>query len=506
MSIYTTLKGLIESFLLPDNDNNEISAEANREAIFGTIDALGEHRTYAGIVTPTSSAPISEGNIFCIAGEVGTYSNFGGYVHEDEGLIIFTNEGAVWSAEVLDLNYATNDLIELILTNQLTFAHTQRVFTSDIDFTSPDGTGRPIYYQYSSTYPMTTDTTFTGSEVGIAGSKYVVRFVTFAGVENIDFEDILVLENDFDKYGQSGYVYEATFELNSENRCTCRIILQEADTKALGFCQLYTDNEPLYAPEGVTVSPSGYEFDSGVEHPGFAYENGSLIKTTEGDHYTYLSSDFSVSCDTDLTELLATISVEGQPLDSTRAKITLDSQGLTEFSHSGTISTLVKLSEGDAIDFEVQSNKDTNLTFTHAGFTAFFIGETGLASDAVDVLGEVKTELKSSQMVSDLVLDISASVELMENGRQLITLTEDTELNISSITNLEGGFCELQFLASTFVLSLAAGALSDKFSGDAIETGKRNDLVIVWNDAIDENDSSLETRLRSVQNTVLEAY
>ena len=118
----------------------------------------------------------------------------------------------------------------------------------------------------------------------------------------------------------------------------------------------------------------------------------------------------------------------------------------------------------------------------------------------------LREETANTQFAKTLDYDISSSIVLDRNGRQIITLTADTELNVSSITNLEGGFCELQFLASPYVLTLSSGVLSDRFTGDTFEINKRNDLLIVWNDPVDASDTSIGTRLRSIQNTVLDAY
>ena len=66
---------------------------------------------YKGVATPTTAPGTPDGNVFYLATEIGTYANFGGYVHDGKGTVIFSNVTGSWVATKTTI--ATKEMTDL---------------------------------------------------------------------------------------------------------------------------------------------------------------------------------------------------------------------------------------------------------------------------------------------------------------------------------------------------------------------------------------------------------
>ena len=108
MGNYEQLKQAI-SDVIKTNGNQEITGAILQKALLTIISTVGDGATFAGIATPTTNPGTPDQNLFYIATQKGTYSNFGGYVLENE-VIIFSNNSGNWVSSIVGI--PTNNRIE----------------------------------------------------------------------------------------------------------------------------------------------------------------------------------------------------------------------------------------------------------------------------------------------------------------------------------------------------------------------------------------------------------
>lgn len=385
MALYQTLKDLINS-LLPDNNNNEITAANNRTALFDIIEVLGEFRTLMGVATPSTTPSTTEGLNFYLAGQQGTYVDFDGYIHNTEGLLLLTNdENGAWSGEVIDVGYALQsdlDSLQIVVDNILialdSLQHTLVPFTDLINF---QDNGVFKYYSYSAVIPYNAPMVIlnvAGSPP--AGCKYVCMLDLGSNL-SIDTFDIRVNRDDYGASGRESGVYKFVYEYTANEELTLSIIDQEKgyenDVAHSHATVLLPSTEPI---NGVLadewVSPSSYIFDVNQDHPGFDYVGGSLEKTASGTHILLVTANYSISCDTDTTDVLVALGINGQRVQPSFTKVTLNKTGGTQFTLSGCIVTKIIMSYEDTLDLFFKPSKNTNLSIEYSSVSIFAIERT----------------------------------------------------------------------------------------------------------------------------------
>lgn len=77
MANWQILKAAIAK-VIKTNGNQEITGQVLQNVLNSIISSVGENSTFAGIATPTTNPGVPDGNIFYLAIEPGTYSNFDG--------------------------------------------------------------------------------------------------------------------------------------------------------------------------------------------------------------------------------------------------------------------------------------------------------------------------------------------------------------------------------------------------------------------------------------------
>lgn len=77
MANYANLKTAIAN-VVKTNGNNEITGALLQQTLFAMVNSLGADCQFAGIATPTTNPGTPDQNVFYIASQAGSYSNFGG--------------------------------------------------------------------------------------------------------------------------------------------------------------------------------------------------------------------------------------------------------------------------------------------------------------------------------------------------------------------------------------------------------------------------------------------
>lgn len=118
MSQYNNLKGVIASQVYT-NHNNEVTAEMVKTAMNAMTDSLGAGYQYLGIATPNTTPPESpDQNVFYIAAEPGTYTNFpisGGYLQVTENEVAIFKYNGTWSKETTGIKLVSVSQNTLII-------------------------------------------------------------------------------------------------------------------------------------------------------------------------------------------------------------------------------------------------------------------------------------------------------------------------------------------------------------------------------------------------------
>ena len=145
MANYATLKAAIQQ-VVKTNGNNEITGSLLQQSLLAMINSLGEKYQFAGIANPDTDPGTPDQNVFYLASESGTYSNFGGLAVSDGEVAIFkyngtwTKEvtGAATAAQVTQLRSEVDEEISQLgqTVDDITFDKTSNLWErGDIDFT-----------------------------------------------------------------------------------------------------------------------------------------------------------------------------------------------------------------------------------------------------------------------------------------------------------------------------------------------------------------------------------
>lgn len=94
MGNYEELKAAVAS-VIKTNGNQEITGAILQNVLLSIISTVGSNGTFAGIATPKTNPGTPDQNVFYIASQDGTYSNFGGVTLNGE-VVIFTNKNGNW--------------------------------------------------------------------------------------------------------------------------------------------------------------------------------------------------------------------------------------------------------------------------------------------------------------------------------------------------------------------------------------------------------------------------
>lgn len=92
---YKNLKDAIKA-VIKKNGAQEITGQIMQDTLLSIVSKLGGNKTFAGVASPTTVPDTTDANIFYIAGENGTYVNFGGAKVENEAAVFVQASGGTW--------------------------------------------------------------------------------------------------------------------------------------------------------------------------------------------------------------------------------------------------------------------------------------------------------------------------------------------------------------------------------------------------------------------------
>lgn len=99
MGNYEQLKDAVTA-VIKANGKKEITGQILQDTLLAMINSLGSGAVFAGIATPSTKPGTPDQNVFYIAGQNGTYANFGGAVLKNE-VATFTIKNGTWRKETL---------------------------------------------------------------------------------------------------------------------------------------------------------------------------------------------------------------------------------------------------------------------------------------------------------------------------------------------------------------------------------------------------------------------
>ena len=108
MANWSTLKAAIAQ-IIKTNNNQEITGANMQSVLNNIIDNVGENSTFAGIATPSTNPGAPDGNVFYLATEAGTYSNFSGIKIASGEAVILEWRGS-WAKKIS--GFATQKKLE----------------------------------------------------------------------------------------------------------------------------------------------------------------------------------------------------------------------------------------------------------------------------------------------------------------------------------------------------------------------------------------------------------
>ena len=115
MANWSDLKASVAE-VIKTNGNQEITGAVLQKVLNNIISNVGENASFVGVATPSTNPGTPDGNVFYIASESGTYSNFGGIVNNGECLILKKNEDSWVSVETgIITNKKLSDLLGLVI-------------------------------------------------------------------------------------------------------------------------------------------------------------------------------------------------------------------------------------------------------------------------------------------------------------------------------------------------------------------------------------------------------
>lgn len=99
MGNYEQLKDAVTA-VIKANGKKEITGQILQDTLLAMINSLGSGAVFAGIATPSTKPGTPDQNVFYIAGQNGTYTNFGSVILKDE-IATFTIKNGTWQKETL---------------------------------------------------------------------------------------------------------------------------------------------------------------------------------------------------------------------------------------------------------------------------------------------------------------------------------------------------------------------------------------------------------------------
>ena len=129
MGNYEQLKAAIAA-VIKANGGQEITGDVLQSALLSMVSNIGSNATFAGFAKPDTIPGTPDQNIFYIAYENGTYSNFSGIILQNE-IVFFVNKNGIWKKEETGIA-STKKIEELGILINTTFNTIKNEIVSDV--------------------------------------------------------------------------------------------------------------------------------------------------------------------------------------------------------------------------------------------------------------------------------------------------------------------------------------------------------------------------------------
>lgn len=113
MGGYESLKAAVAA-AIRQNGTEAITGDVLQDVLLSMISNMSAGGTYMGVAVPSTNPGASDGNVFWLAGQSGTYANFGGVTVAANTITVLSNKTGSWTAEALPipLSVTPDDLSE----------------------------------------------------------------------------------------------------------------------------------------------------------------------------------------------------------------------------------------------------------------------------------------------------------------------------------------------------------------------------------------------------------
>ena len=148
MANWSTLKAAIAQ-IIKTNNNQEITGANMQSVLNNIIDNVGENATYADIATPSTNPGVPDGNVFYIASEAGTYSNFNNLVLDAGNIGIFVYKSS-WKLDKIPV-LSSNEIAQIV----------------SVDYSKNKWTGGEKYYLDASGNRVDSDSYLTTERISL---------------------------------------------------------------------------------------------------------------------------------------------------------------------------------------------------------------------------------------------------------------------------------------------------------------------------------------------------
>lgn len=113
MGGYESLKAAVAA-AIRQNGTEAITGDVLQDVLLSMISNMSAGGTFMGVAVPSTNPGASDGNVFWLAGQSGTYANFGGVTVAANTITILSNKTGSWTAEALPipLSVTPDDLSE----------------------------------------------------------------------------------------------------------------------------------------------------------------------------------------------------------------------------------------------------------------------------------------------------------------------------------------------------------------------------------------------------------
>lgn len=178
MSNYSSLKATINANV-KQNGNQEITGAIMNSVLNAMVDSLGAGYQYKGVATPATNPGTPDYNVFYLASEAGTYTNFGGIVIGDNEVAALVYNGS-WSKQTTGA--ATAAEVSQLAQEIYDYDPSQEVDTPISEYTDFNGLARISTSKYESSASATV--WIRGINVQ-AGKKYKIKSLSYDGPTTI---------------------------------------------------------------------------------------------------------------------------------------------------------------------------------------------------------------------------------------------------------------------------------------------------------------------------------